>query len=321
MSKLSRLIIAAAAMAVACGAHAATPGSGDPFQISFDENGNAWYAVWTGNGYGPQVNDPGYLAPDQSGNWGNVLTYTLPENIGGGGGNILDQNGSISDNLYYYNIGAVGYMEFTSTYPGPDLADVGVVDFGDNIATEAANGTFLFVAGSGDPSATNSYYGVSGAVPEPATWAMMLVGFAGLGFAGYRTSARASRSSRNAPTFSRLHGTPPSLGGVFCSHGPTTCRERLLAMETKPSFARGGKRSSGQNQTFGAINPSSIFAYALACGAANMIGQPDKAIDMRTKCGTSVRAIPRCSTASFKRVWRSRSSDATRRPSTLLTGP
>jgi PEP-CTERM motif len=30
----------------------------------------------------------------------------------------------------------------------------------------------------------------SGGVPEPSTWAMMLVGFAGLGFAGYRTKAK-----------------------------------------------------------------------------------------------------------------------------------
>ena len=29
-------------------------------------------------------------------------------------------------------------------------------------------------------------------VPEPSTWAMMLVGFAGLGFAGYRASRRAA---------------------------------------------------------------------------------------------------------------------------------
>jgi len=28
------------------------------------------------------------------------------------------------------------------------------------------------------------------AVPEPSTWAMMLLGFAGLGFAGYRASRR-----------------------------------------------------------------------------------------------------------------------------------
>jgi hypothetical protein len=31
-------------------------------------------------------------------------------------------------------------------------------------------------------------------VPEPSTWAMMLLGFAGLGFAGYRR-ARAGRAT------------------------------------------------------------------------------------------------------------------------------
>jgi hypothetical protein len=35
---------------------------------------------------------------------------------------------------------------------------------------------------------------VGSAVPEPSTWAMMLVGFAGLGFAGFR-------ASRNGATF------------------------------------------------------------------------------------------------------------------------
>ena len=31
-------------------------------------------------------------------------------------------------------------------------------------------------------------------VPEPSTWAMMLLGFAGLGFAGYRASRKAALS-------------------------------------------------------------------------------------------------------------------------------
>jgi PEP-CTERM motif len=39
--------------------------------------------------------------------------------------------------------------------------------------------------------AFGSGQGFSPGVPEPATWAMMLVGFAGLGFAGWRTSRRA----------------------------------------------------------------------------------------------------------------------------------
>jgi PEP-CTERM motif len=33
-------------------------------------------------------------------------------------------------------------------------------------------------------------FSVSGGVPEPSTWALMLIGFAGLGFAGYRASSK-----------------------------------------------------------------------------------------------------------------------------------
>jgi hypothetical protein len=44
-------------------------------------------------------------------------------------------------------------------------------------------------------------FAVGGAVPEPSTWAMMLVGFAGLGFAGYRRARRAmSAPAQSAPT-------------------------------------------------------------------------------------------------------------------------
>jgi hypothetical protein len=46
-----------------------------------------------------------------------------------------------------------------------------------------------------DPNSANfGAIGTPSAVPEPATWAMMLLGFAGLGFAGYRR-ARAGRST------------------------------------------------------------------------------------------------------------------------------
>jgi PEP-CTERM motif len=36
--------------------------------------------------------------------------------------------------------------------------------------------------------------GDMGAVPEPSTWAMMLLGFATLGFAGYRKRKQAATS-------------------------------------------------------------------------------------------------------------------------------
>jgi hypothetical protein len=45
----------------------------------------------------------------------------------------------------------------------------------------------------GSPAPTfNAAFSLSGAViPEPSTWAMMLIGFAGLGFAGYRHARKA----------------------------------------------------------------------------------------------------------------------------------
>ena len=37
--------------------------------------------------------------------------------------------------------------------------------------------------------------GTAGAVPEPSTWALMLLGFAGLGFAGYRRAKKSKLPS------------------------------------------------------------------------------------------------------------------------------
>jgi PEP-CTERM motif len=52
-------------------------------------------------------------------------------------------------------------------------------DFGPNIDLK------IVLEGSGD-------FILGGAVPEPSTWAMMLVGFAGLGFAGYRSTRKSA---------------------------------------------------------------------------------------------------------------------------------
>ena len=71
---------------------------------------------------------------------------------------------------------------------------------GSSYATEWSDGRVIDLGGL--PGSTDSYaYGINDAgqavgdsrlstVPEPSTWAMMLLGFAGLAFAGYRRSER-----------------------------------------------------------------------------------------------------------------------------------
>ena len=79
-----------------------------------------------------------------------------------------------------------------------------------NVGSITNNSSFAYldvVTGSGLVSrnfggAVSTDYGLvtgfnvaTSAVPEPATWAMMLVGFAGLGFAGMRVSRKGSVSA------------------------------------------------------------------------------------------------------------------------------
>jgi hypothetical protein len=46
-----------------------------------------------------------------------------------------------------------------------------------------------------DEGLSTSFTLVRGAVPKPSTWAMMLLGFAGLGYAGYRKAKQTAVAS------------------------------------------------------------------------------------------------------------------------------
>jgi hypothetical protein len=153
---------------------AGSPAGPDPFTINFDGFGNATVSE---NG-GPFTPESGFLGPDQSGTTGsNVLIYTLPETVGAGGVNIVDASSTIVANLFFYNTGSNGFMEYFLPTGTGTPASTGVTDFGGaNVAVANADGMFSWQPGG------NIYNGQisSLAVPEPNTLILMAVGLAGL---------------------------------------------------------------------------------------------------------------------------------------------
>jgi hypothetical protein len=66
-----------------------------------------------------------------------------------------------------------------------DSVDDGVINLGSSFGPNID----LTISGFGT-------FAIGGAVPEPSTWAMMLLGFAGLALVGYRRSQRGSDQKR-----------------------------------------------------------------------------------------------------------------------------
>jgi hypothetical protein len=90
-----------------------------------------------------------------------------------------------------------GTLYFTNT-GGNDVLKLGLRGLSLDTPIVAIGGSFNELAvvnlttGVATPLLTglSSPHGLDFAVPEPSTWAMMLLGFAGLGFLGYRASAK-----------------------------------------------------------------------------------------------------------------------------------
>ena len=122
----------------------------------------------------------GISGPSTFGTGGN---FTQPTNFSGDPVTI-----SISEGLGVpdgYTSGSP--LSDTSTYVGATFSSLGVTP-GTYKWTwgNGANQNFTFVVGAG-------------AIPEPSTWAMMLLGFVGLGFAGYKSSAKGEATDGMKP--------------------------------------------------------------------------------------------------------------------------
>jgi hypothetical protein len=116
-----------------------------------------------------------------------TFTFTSPVNgVPGPGGGF--------DN---FSAGLQGNWNGTSNhFAGPidfDISGVSVSDFVVNSKGFIAVADVLGNVGTGEAGGTGTIVGT----PEPSTWAMMLLGFAGLGFAGYR-KARGARAALSA---------------------------------------------------------------------------------------------------------------------------
>jgi hypothetical protein len=68
-----------------------------------------------------------------------------------------------------------------------------VVDlYSNGVGNGPGDAVFGVVVATAETQLNRVMTGVTATAPEPSTWAMMILGFAGLGFVGYRTSRRAA---------------------------------------------------------------------------------------------------------------------------------
>ena len=139
-------------------------------------------------------------------------------------GLIEDQQSGFANGLGFQS------MEFTIAANGDEIFDItflslaaaesffhdNVIDLGSDLGPniDLTFGYTLVADGSYNSGGFGFDFAIGGAVPEPSTWAMMLIGFAGLGFAGYRR-ARAGHATLAAWPASRRHqGLARSVASV-----------------------------------------------------------------------------------------------------------
>jgi hypothetical protein len=121
----------------------------------------------------------GFTMPDGKELGGDLFVSIAAQNGGGGTDGVIDVLDAEGDTVAHYFVGG-----------GATPLDPRGLFF--------VNNTTLLVANA-DPGiellTPSDFVPGSPAVPEPSTWAMMLLGFAGLGYAGWRRATRARPAS------------------------------------------------------------------------------------------------------------------------------
>jgi PEP-CTERM motif len=93
--------------------------------------------------------------------------------------------------LTFFSVTWDGSTVVSMSYPASDSGDIPYVNFTASVVGMGSD-TLQFISAN-DPGWTYVDNVSLGVVPEPSTWAMMMLGFAGLGFAGYRKTKRGER--------------------------------------------------------------------------------------------------------------------------------
>jgi hypothetical protein len=177
----------------------ATGGNFTPFGLFF-ANSTTLYVADEGSGNATDAASHAGLEKWSlvGGTW--QLDYTLQSNLIGqiynvAGWNYTETTSGLRDLTGKVNAdGTVTLWAVTATTSGSgdNGADPNqIVSITDNLFATSLPGSESFSVLEG-PQVGLRYGGVAYAVPEPSTWAMMLTGFAGLGFAGYRRNRKAA---------------------------------------------------------------------------------------------------------------------------------
>jgi hypothetical protein len=173
MSKLSRILRWAAlplalSMTATLAQATTTPYAGNPTSLG------------TLSATAPTLFEDGFLPPGVTFN--DYWKFTLPGGSTGGAGGVGGVN-------YYFSLGSVSSTPIDLSV---SIGGVTVTGPSDHFSFTGTSGTPYTLDISGTPDASGlgaSYFGSIQAVPEPATWALMLAGIAvGAGVARRRLS-------------------------------------------------------------------------------------------------------------------------------------